>query len=111
MGPRWWRRCRRGEMGRPPKPVAVGCLPPCRRLDPFPCRRAEPLILEVAEVEALRLVELEKLSLEEAGRRMGVSRNTVWRLVEGAREKVAKALVEGRGIRISEEVRIKLHTP
>lgn len=29
---------------------------------------------------------------------MGVSRNTAWRLVEGAREKLARALLEGRGI-------------
>jgi len=68
---------------------------------PAPLPQGEPLVLEVAEVEALRLVELEKLSLEEAGRRMGVSRNTVWRLVEGARKNL-RALVEGRGMRIAE---------
>lgn len=85
-------------MGRPPKPVVVGCLPPLRRLHPFPRCGGDPISLEVAEVEALRLTELEKLPLEEVGKRMGVSRNTAWRLVEGAREKLARALVEGRGI-------------
>lgn len=90
-------------MGRPPKPVVVGCLPPLRRLHPSPRCGGEPLLLEVAEVEALRLTELEKLPLEEVGRRMGVSRNTAWRLVEGAREKLARALVEGRGIVIARD--------
>lgn len=103
MGPRWCRRCRRGGMGRPPKPVVVGCLPSLRSLRPFPPRSGEPVFLEVAEVEALRLTELEKLPLEEVGKRMGVSRNTAWRLVEAAREKLARALVEGRGIVIARD--------
>jgi predicted DNA-binding protein (UPF0251 family) len=29
---------------------------------------------------------------------MGVSRNTVWRFIESAREKIAKAIIEGREI-------------
>lgn len=104
MGPRWCGRCRRG-MGRPPKPVVVECFPPLRGLCPTPPCNMEPVLLEVAEVEALRLTELEKLPLEDVGRRMGISRNTAWRLVESAREKLARALVEGRGIVIvSQEV-------
>ncbi|MEM2535844.1 MAG: hypothetical protein QW435_02425 [Candidatus Hadarchaeales archaeon] len=48
-------------VGRPPKPVVVGCLPHLRRLHPFPLCGGDPISLEVAEVEALRLTELEKL--------------------------------------------------
>jgi predicted DNA-binding protein (UPF0251 family) len=56
--------------------------------------------LELAELEAFRLVDLEGLSQEEAGQRMGVSRGTVWRLVQRARRKTAQALSEGRPIYI-----------
>ncbi|MGC8850289.1 MAG: DUF134 domain-containing protein [Candidatus Bathyarchaeia archaeon] len=34
--------------------------------------------------------------------RMGVSRNTVWRIVEAAREKLVKAIIEGREVIIQE---------
>ncbi|MEM2972367.1 MAG: DUF134 domain-containing protein [Candidatus Bathyarchaeia archaeon] len=34
---------------------------------------------------------------------MGVSRNTVWRLVENAREKLIKAIFEGREIIIQKD--------
>jgi hypothetical protein len=37
---------------------------------------------------------------EEAGEMMGVSRGTIWRLIQEARKKTAEALTEGRGIRI-----------
>jgi predicted DNA-binding protein (UPF0251 family) len=54
----------------------------------------------MAELEAFRLVDLEGLSQEETGRRMKVSRGTVWRLVQRARKKTAQALSEGRPIYI-----------
>lgn len=59
------------------------------------------ILIEPAEVEALRLVDLEGLSQEEAGQKMGISRGTVWRLVQTARRKVAAALTEGRTLVIS----------
>ena len=46
-------------------------------------------------------MDLEGLSQEEAGVRMGVSRGTVWRLLQRARRKVAQALTEGRRINLS----------
>jgi len=52
-------------------------------------------------LEALRLVDLEDLSQEEAGEKMGVSRGTIWRLLQEARREVTQALVEGRPIRIT----------
>jgi hypothetical protein len=59
------------------------------------------ILIEPAEVEALRLVDLEGLSQDEAGQKMGISRGTVWRLVQTARRKVAAALTEGRTLVIS----------
>jgi hypothetical protein len=58
----------------------------------------EPVIVELAEVEALRLVDMDGLSQEEAGDLLGVSRGTVWRLVQSGRGKLIQALVENRRI-------------
>ena len=55
----------------------------------------------MAELEAFRLVDMEGLSQEEAGQQMGVSRGTIWRLVQSARKKAAQALSEGRPIHIA----------
>ncbi len=57
-----------------------------------------PIELRADELEALRLVDLEGLTQEEAGKQMGVSRGTVWRLLESGRKKVVRAIIEGRPI-------------
>ena len=59
--------------------------------------------IEPAEMEALRLVDLEGLSQEQAGKEMGISRGTIWRLVQSARKKVARALTEGRTLQVANE--------
>ena len=79
--------------------------PPITGLIPNPARNLEPIFIEVAELEAFRLVDLEGLSQEEAGKRMGISRGTVWRLLQGARKKTAQALTEGRPLQILSEPR------
>ncbi len=94
----WRRRHRCGRVGRLPKPIAITSQPIVEKLNPIPNMGKEPIYLDLAEVEALRLIDLEKLSFEEAGEKMGVSRNTVWRIIENAREKLAKAIIEGREI-------------
>jgi predicted DNA-binding protein (UPF0251 family) len=81
-----------------PKSVVTAADPPLEKLEPTPKGSMEPVQLELAEVESLRLIDFEKLSFEEAGVRMRVSRNTVWRLVESAREKLIRAILEGRQI-------------
>jgi len=58
------------------------------------------VVLDGAELEVMRLVDLEGLSQEEAGAKMGVSRGTIWRLLQEARRKTAAALSEGRRIDI-----------
>jgi len=72
---------------------------------PNPARNLEPIFIDVAELEAFRLVDLEGLSQEEAGNRMGVSRGTVWRLLQSARRKTAQAITEGRPLQIISETR------
>ncbi|MCZ2808455.1 MAG: DUF134 domain-containing protein [Candidatus Bathyarchaeota archaeon] len=107
----WKRRRRRGARGRFPKPISIGRLPTIDKLVPVPERGKEPICIEIAEVEALRLVDLEGLSQKEAGVRMGVSRGTVWRLVQKARKKTAQALSEGRTLNILQHVPEHDYTP
>lgn len=97
------RRRRRGRRGRPPTPVYIGHRPVSEAFIPRPHGGGRPILLEPAELEALRLVDLEGLTQEEAGLRMGISRGTVWRLIQRARRKVAQALTEGRGLIITAE--------
>jgi hypothetical protein len=91
----------RHRRGRPPCPKRL--LHSYRRLVYVPAEDVdapERVVLAPEEVEALRLVYLEEMSYEEAGRAMGVSRSTVWRLVESAGRKIAYALVNGLPIEL-----------
>ena len=96
----WRHRRRHGRRGRFPKPVNIGKAPTIDKLIPVPERGKEPIYIEPAEVEVLRLVDFEGLSQEEAGERMGVSRGTVWRLLQSARKKTAQALSDGRTLNV-----------
>lgn len=79
----------------------LGMTPLINSFSPNPPRNLEPIFIEIAELEAFRLVDLEGLSQEEAGKKMGVSRGTIWRLLQKARKKTAQALSEGRPIHIT----------
>ena len=65
-----------------------------------PLRVLDEVVLGLDEVEALRLADFEGLSHEETGERMQVSRQTVGRILEAGRRKVADALVHGKALRI-----------
>ena len=96
------RRRRHGRKGRPPKPIILGVIPPAQEFNPSGTKRnLEPIYLEPAELESFRLVDQEGLSQEEAGAKMGISRGTVWRLLQTARKKTAQALTEGRSLLLS----------
>ncbi|MEM2210522.1 MAG: DUF134 domain-containing protein [Nitrososphaerales archaeon] len=94
----WCKRYKHGRVGRLPNPVRVYFIPMIEKFEPIPKNDKEAIYLDAAEIEALRLIDLEKLSFEEAGMKMGISRNTVWRLVEDAREKLVRAIIEGREV-------------
>ena len=89
-------------MARPPIERAVAGVPHVTLFKPagVPARDLEQLPLAVDELEAIRLVDLEGLSHEQAASVMGVSRQTVGRVLERARAKVAEALVGGKAILI-----------
>jgi predicted DNA-binding protein (UPF0251 family) len=96
------RRCRRGGRGRFPKPVFIPNPLKVEKFIPEPKTTANPISIEPAEVEALRLVDLKGLSQEQAGTKMGVSRGTIWRLLQSARRKVAQALTEGKPLTVTQ---------
>ena len=87
-------------MGRPPLERFVSGLPRTALFKPagISGRDLEHVELTVDEVEALRLVDLEGLSHEEAAARLGVSRQTVGRVLDTARRKVADTLVNGKAL-------------
>ena len=58
--------------------------------------------LELSELEAMRLCDVERLEQEEAGRRMGVSRGTVYRLLKSGRAKLVEALLNSKALLIEE---------
>ncbi|OYT49175.1 MAG: hypothetical protein B6U85_00250 [Desulfurococcales archaeon ex4484_42] len=100
-----FRRRWRGR-GRPPKPRIVSLnlgdvayLP--FRPPPPTVSSSNAIVLELDELEALRLVYVEKLSQKEAADRMGISRGTLWRLLESGRRKLVKALIEVKPIIIT----------
>ena len=57
--------------------------------------------LQLDEVEAIRLKDIEKLDQAEGAEKMGVSRQTFQNILESARNKIARSIVEGAEIRIS----------
>jgi hypothetical protein len=64
--------------------------------------RGPPILLSYDELEAFRLVFYEGLTQEEAAKRMGISRGTLWRCLENSRRKLAAALAERRRVIIAE---------
>jgi uncharacterized protein len=89
-------------MPRPPIERAVSGEPRITLFKPagVPARELEQLRLGVDEFEAIRLVDLEGLSHGRAAEAMGVSRQTVGRVLERGRARVAEALVGGKAILI-----------
>ncbi|MGE5594030.1 MAG: DUF134 domain-containing protein [Betaproteobacteria bacterium] len=89
-------------MPRPPKCRRVEFLPQVTVFKPagVPMRDLREEVLSVEELEAVRLKDLEGLEQEECAERMQISRPTFQRVLVSAREKIAKALVEGAAIRV-----------
>lgn len=63
-----------------------------------PMSEIDRITLFLDELEALRLCDLDDLTQDEAGKRMGVSRGTVQRILSSARKKSAAALAGGKAI-------------
>jgi len=66
----------------------------------IPLAELEEVVLHFEEIEALRLSDFKGLNQEKAAKIMKVSRPTFQRVLSEARLKVAKALSEGKAIKI-----------
>lgn len=85
------------KVGRPAKPRVIETEPRYLHFVPLdqsgnPIMNVDPVVLYMDEYEAYRLVYLEGLTQEEAAKRMGISRGTLWRCLDSARRKIALML-------------------
>jgi uncharacterized protein len=78
----------------------ISQTPECTVFKPrgAPAASLESVTLALDELEAIRLADLEGLYHEQAAERMGVSRQTLGRILESGRKKVAQALIEGKAL-------------
>ncbi|PKM83126.1 MAG: hypothetical protein CVU89_03065 [Firmicutes bacterium HGW-Firmicutes-14] len=60
----------------------------------------EEEVLKVEEIEAVRLKDIVNLNQDEAAEKMQVSRQTFQRILSEARTKIARALIEGKALRV-----------
>jgi predicted DNA-binding protein (UPF0251 family) len=89
-------------MPRTKKQRIIAHRPPVAVFKPagLPARELQWVTLPLDEYEALRLADYEGLDQEAVAERLGVSRPTVSRMLEQARQKVARVLVEGQALAI-----------
>ena len=89
-------------MPRPPCCRRVAGEPACKFFKPagVPASSLEEVVLSIDEYEAIRLADLDGLYHEQAAESMRVSRQTFGRIIEAARGKIARVLVEGLALRI-----------
>ncbi len=88
-------------MPRPCKKRCVKALPEAERFGPLDITSDEIVTMTIEEYEVIRLIDLEKMTQEECARSLDVSRTTVQAIYSSAREKIARALVEVKVIRIN----------
>lgn len=88
------------------KPRICGCTFGERAYKPagMPLNSIGQVVMYRDELEALKLCDKEGLTQEEAGKKMGVSRGTVQRILASARRKVADALSGCKAIVLEEVV-------
>ena len=90
-------------MTRPERPRIVRCRPLVRAFEPAGSAHGPAVSLSLDELEALRLSDLLAMSQADGAARMGISRATFGRILERAHLKVARALIQGRGLKICGE--------
>jgi len=66
--------------------------------------RPEEITLGIDELEALRLADFQGLKQSESAKNMGISQQTFSRILRKARKTLADALINGKIIKISENI-------
>ncbi|MBE0642497.1 MAG: DUF134 domain-containing protein [Bacteroidetes bacterium] len=91
------------KRGRPPHCRAIGPAPEVTCFKPagIPLSGCRSIVMTLDELEAVRLADYEGLYQDEAAVRMEVSRATFGRILESARKKIARVLIEGLVLEIT----------
>ncbi|MEM5814748.1 MAG: DUF134 domain-containing protein, partial [Candidatus Aenigmatarchaeota archaeon] len=89
--------------------IARGCRKAGAKPAGVPVRELKEVILPKDELEAVRLKDGEGMEQTAAARRMGISQPTFFRLLGGARKKIADALVNGKALKIEGGTYIFVH--
>ncbi len=97
----WFVRRKGFRRGRNPNIVRIHDFPRFRYFEPD--QPKGEIELTYSEYEAIRLVDYLGMGCGEAAKMMGVSKPTFWRILDSARNKLAKAIVECKKIKILEE--------
>ena len=89
-------------MVRPKKCRCIACMPGTTYFKPrdIPLSDLIEVSLNLDELEALRLADYEGLYHQEAASLMSISRATFGRILDSARHKVAKAILNGNALKI-----------
>ncbi len=91
-------------MTRPTKQRQVGFKPDVTYFKPrgIPLSILEEVDLAVDELEAIRLCDQKNLDQTRAAQKMKISQSTLQRILTSAHKKIARALISGKAIKISE---------
>ena len=87
-------------MSRPEKCRCICSLPKTVDFSPSQTESDETVILRLDEYETIRLLDVEKKTQAQCAARMNISRPTVTRIYDAAREKIADALIHGKKLHI-----------
>jgi predicted DNA-binding protein (UPF0251 family)/DNA-directed RNA polymerase subunit RPC12/RpoP len=89
-------------MVRPHKERRIQQLPPITHFKPvgIPMRELDEISITFEEMEGIRLVDCEQMDMGEAAENMAVSRPTLHRIVNKARQKLATAVWQGKALAI-----------
>ncbi|GIK21448.1 MAG: DUF134 domain-containing protein [Chlorobi bacterium] len=93
-------------MARPEKKRHIRCNPACYYFKPtgIPMYELEEVELAKDELEAIRLADFNELFQEDAAIKMNISRATFGRIVMRAHYKIADAIINGKAIKIQENL-------
>lgn len=87
-------------MPRPKRPRHIYAKPSVRGFMPDTGETGDPIMLTHEEFESIRLIDYKNMDQSQAAEQMGVSRQTVGRILKAARSKISQAIVEGCSLKI-----------
>ncbi len=89
-------------MPRPRKCRKVCSLPKISEFSPYGLKKKNSgiVVMTVDEYESVRLIDYQNFTQEECGTYMNIARTTVQQIYNNARNKIAKAIVEGLPLKI-----------